>query len=51
MKKSPSQMSERAISVIRLGFARITCFPAESCSLLAVSIAYKVLKHNNINYI
>jgi len=37
--------------VIRLGFGRITCFPAKSCGLLAVSTAYKVLKYNDINYI
>lgn len=37
--------------MIRLGFGRIMGFSAKSCSLLAVSIAYKVLKYNDINYI
>ena len=44
LTKSPSQLPERAISVIRLGFGRITGFPAKSCSLLVVYIAYKALK-------
>ena len=37
--------------VIRLGFGRITGNPEKSCGLLAASIAYKVLKYNDINYI
>ena len=51
LTKSPSQLPERAISVIRLGFGKIMGFPAKSCSLLAASIACKVLKYNGINYI
>ena len=33
LTKSPSQLPERAISVIRLGFGRITENPEESCIL------------------
>ena len=41
-------LSSGALSVvIRLGFGRITGFPAKSCSLLVVYIAYKVLKYND----
>ena len=32
--------------MIWLGFGRIMGFPAKYCGLLAVSIAYKVLKYN-----
>ena len=36
LTKSPSQMSERAIKVIRLGFAKVRCFPGESGALLVL---------------
>ena len=35
---------------IRLEFGRLMGFSVKSCSLLAASIAYKVLKYNDINY-
>ena len=36
LTKSPSQLPERAISVIRLGFAKVRYFAAKSYTLLTL---------------
>ena len=41
-------MSERAIKVIRLGFAKMRCFAVESCALLAGVGFVKALINNVI---
>ena len=46
--KSPSQTSERAIKVIRLGFAKVRCFTVKSCALLAGVGFVKALINNVI---
>ena len=46
MKKSPSQMPERAITVIRLGFAKVRCFTVKSYALLSSLLVIKVLVCN-----
>lgn len=48
LTKSPSQLPERAISVIRLGFAKMRCFAVESCALLAGVGFVKALINNAI---
>ncbi len=47
--KSPSQVSERAIRVIRLGFAKVRCFTTESYALLASFTLANVMIYNKIS--
>ena len=47
--KSPSQTSERAINVIRLGFAKMRCFTEDSGTLLVLLVLVKVLIYNVIS--
>ena len=49
MKKSPSQISERAIKVIRLEFAKVRCFTTVSCVLLVLLVLVNMLIYNAIN--
>ena len=49
MKKSPSQTHERAIKVIRLGFAKVRCFPGESGALLVLLELVNGLIYNVIS--
>ena len=49
MKKSPFQIPERAIKVIRLGFAKMRYFTTESCALLASFILANVMIYNKIS--
>ena len=49
MKKSPSQISERAIKVIRLGFAKVRCFTAKSHTLLTLLLLVNTLIYSVIN--
>ena len=49
LTKSPSQLPERAISVIRLGFAKVRCFTAVSCVLLVLLVLVNILIYNAIN--
>lgn len=47
--KSPSQLPEGAIKVIRLGFAKVRCFTVESYALRASLFVVKVLVYNKIS--
>ena len=46
LTKSPSQTPERAIKVIRLGFAKARCFTVKSCALLSSLLVVKVLVYS-----
>lgn len=47
--KSPSQIPERAIKVIRLGFAKVRCFTTESYVLLVPLLLSKAMIYNEIS--
>ena len=47
--KSSSQISERTINVIRLGFAKMRCFTAVSCVLLVLLVLVNMLIYSAIN--
>ena len=49
LTKSPSQLPERAISVIRLGFAKVRCFTGELGVLLVLLVLVKGLIYNVIS--
>ena len=49
LTKSPSQTSEKAIKVIRLGFAKVRCFTGESGALLVLFELVNELIYNVIS--
>ena len=49
MKKSPSQISERAICVMWLGFAKVRCFIVKSYALRDSLLSVKVMIYNVIS--
>ena len=49
LTKSPSQLPERAISVIRLGFAKVRCFTAKSYTLPTLLVLVNALIYSVVN--